>query len=319
MSLPIITIGSRTSHGGTVIQGSPTTDIYGKQVARLGDITSCPMCKGTFPIIEGDMTFIVDGKPVALVGHMTACGATLLPQQVIAVVDRGPSAGRASAVTTTDTYTKAVANNSSLASSANNNSTDTEDSIKQEIFSNLEHGPLLKVNAIVLHRTGGKTAASALAAYKGGKQEGTHYLIDVDGTIYQTASLDKFTYHVGKLRSRAKEEGSIADEEKKEIEVFDKKYKGKSGYLSKLSEFEIKKQYPKRYPYNRDSIGIEVAGEYDVVVKAFASPTEAQIRSVARLVELLKSKYGLTNKDIYHHGEISYKDEMHTEGKNLGY
>eukprot|EP01133_Synstelium_polycarpum_P021558 gene21558-25892_t len=42
MPLQIITIGDSTDHGGKVISGSPTHDIGGKAIARLGDEVMCP-------------------------------------------------------------------------------------------------------------------------------------------------------------------------------------------------------------------------------------------------------------------------------------
>ena len=46
---------------------------------------------------------------------------------------------------------------------------------------------------------------------------GAHFLIDTDGTIYQTASLDKKTQHVGKIRSRCYEEEICSEKETKII------------------------------------------------------------------------------------------------------
>jgi uncharacterized Zn-binding protein involved in type VI secretion len=82
MSLPWIVIGDRTSHGGTVIEGHPTTDIDGKLVATVGHQVSCPKCKGTFPIATGAPDLVIDGKPIARHGDQTACGASLISSQV---------------------------------------------------------------------------------------------------------------------------------------------------------------------------------------------------------------------------------------------
>jgi uncharacterized Zn-binding protein involved in type VI secretion len=41
MSLKIITVGDKTDHDGTVISGSPTHEIRGRAVARLGDQVDC--------------------------------------------------------------------------------------------------------------------------------------------------------------------------------------------------------------------------------------------------------------------------------------
>ncbi len=70
--------------------------------------------------------------------------------------------------------------------------------------------------ALVMHRTESATAASALKSFASGRdgvQYGTHFLIDKDGTIYQTASLGQKTLHVGKIKSRCVEEGTCSEEE----------------------------------------------------------------------------------------------------------
>ena len=83
MAGPLIRLGDKTSHGGTVIEASTLSDIGGIGIARVGDKTSCPIPgHGTNPIVSGDMTMIVDGKPVARTGDLTACGAMLIPSQM---------------------------------------------------------------------------------------------------------------------------------------------------------------------------------------------------------------------------------------------
>lgn len=78
---PFIVQGDQTSHGGMVLAGSPFSDCDGKPIARVGDMVSCPKCKGIFPIAEGDKSNIVDGAPVAFHGCKTACGAMLISSQ----------------------------------------------------------------------------------------------------------------------------------------------------------------------------------------------------------------------------------------------
>src|SRR4029078_5014467 len=73
--------------------------------------------------------------------------------------------------------------------------------ITVKIQPNLEHGALVAVHALVMHQTGGSTAASALEKDKTKGADGAHFLIDKDGTIYQTAHVDKRTFHVGRLQS----------------------------------------------------------------------------------------------------------------------
>lgn len=81
MSQPLIVLGDKTSHGGTVLTASPFSDTHGKGWARIGDQVSCPKCGGIFPIIEGDGSLIDDGKAVAYHGCKVACGATLIASQ----------------------------------------------------------------------------------------------------------------------------------------------------------------------------------------------------------------------------------------------
>ncbi|WP_407352150.1 PAAR domain-containing protein [Luteimonas sp. R10] len=76
-----IVVGDVTSSGGTVVTGSPFTDIDGKSVARVGDTATCPKHKGPFPIVDGDATMIIDGQPVALHGSSLACGCKVLAVQ----------------------------------------------------------------------------------------------------------------------------------------------------------------------------------------------------------------------------------------------
>ena len=91
----VIRIGDPTSHGGTVLSGSPYRILYKKNVARMGDIVSCPQNGHTnCVIIEGDPSWLVDGKPVALEGHLTSCGAVLFStlKEVEVEVQVSPSA-----------------------------------------------------------------------------------------------------------------------------------------------------------------------------------------------------------------------------------
>lgn len=82
MGKPYILLGDSTSHGGKVLEGSPTTTINGKPVARVGDKVSCPIKgHGVCPIVSGDPTCLIDDKPLARHGDTTACGASLIASQ----------------------------------------------------------------------------------------------------------------------------------------------------------------------------------------------------------------------------------------------
>ena len=80
MAGPLIVLGDRTSHGGSVIEASTLSDSDGKGIARVGDMTVCPR-HGRSPIVSGDTTFIVDGKAAARRGDKAGCGATLIAGQ----------------------------------------------------------------------------------------------------------------------------------------------------------------------------------------------------------------------------------------------
>lgn len=79
----VIVIGDKTTHGGTVLQGSHSMTAGGKNIALQGDLVSCPKCKGNYPIAEGSSKMSADGKGVALEGMKTTCGAELIASQSI--------------------------------------------------------------------------------------------------------------------------------------------------------------------------------------------------------------------------------------------
>jgi uncharacterized Zn-binding protein involved in type VI secretion len=83
MSKPFIVIGDKTSHGGVVIEGAPTSDTAGIRIARVGDKVSCPNHSGPIVIVSGDPTCIIEGKPAARHGDKTSCGAVLIAGQFV--------------------------------------------------------------------------------------------------------------------------------------------------------------------------------------------------------------------------------------------
>lgn len=93
MSQPLIVLGDKTSHGGSVITCAQTTDTLGKGWARVGDMVACPRCKGIFPISQGDNSLKDDGRAVAYHGCKVACGAVLISSQML--TNTVPSSGGA--------------------------------------------------------------------------------------------------------------------------------------------------------------------------------------------------------------------------------
>jgi len=98
MSRPFITLGDKTSHGGTVISADLTSSIHGKYMARVGDMVVCPKCRGVFAINSGapDM---VDGEGRSYARHLdtTACGARLISAQATTTWSDESSVGDSSA------------------------------------------------------------------------------------------------------------------------------------------------------------------------------------------------------------------------------
>ena len=86
-------MGDVTTHGGKVIRATPFSDTHGKQIARTGDMVSCPSCKRIFPMAQGDMSLIIDGAPAAYHGCEVACGTKLIAGQ--RVTTTVPSVGAA--------------------------------------------------------------------------------------------------------------------------------------------------------------------------------------------------------------------------------
>jgi len=132
--------------------------------------------------------------------------------------------------------------------------------VKDKTTSKIEKGALNKVNAIVVHQTGSDSADSSLNSYRAGIN-GAHFLIDKDGTIFQTARVDQKCWHVGNIKSRCSELKVCSAEDLKEINsILFKKGESYEVRVRNLSQHEGKKSYPDRYPTNDDALGIELVG-----------------------------------------------------------
>lgn len=170
-------------------------------------------------------------------------------------------------------------------------------------FITIERSKMDKVNGIVVHQTGGSTAESSFNSYKNTGANGAHFLIDKDGTIYQTASVFKVTNHVGKIRSRCYMEKTCTPSAFTTLNPLLNKYK-------QLSRLEQKKPYPERYPANGDSLGIEIvgkptSGEGENAV--YEKVCDAQNRSLRWLIAELTDTLKVSMTEIFRHPEVSYK------------
>jgi len=178
------------------------------------------------------------------------------------------------------------------------------------------HGPMPQVNGIVLHRTESSTAASTLSTWRTRAAEtGAHFLIDTDGTIHQTVSVNRQAWHVGAVRSRGEVEETITPGDQRElVAARDGIPEWKGTAVRAVSRVESTRPYPERYPTNGDSVGIEVVGRYNAATQTWDPPTGAQTASIRQLVGTLQNNFGLTDHDVYQHDVISRK----TPGEGAG-
>lgn len=174
--------------------------------------------------------------------------------------------------------------------------------IKVKLFPNIEGRQLKEVNGLVVHQTASPTAQSTFNSYSKPGANGAHFLIDKNGAIYQTASLFKITNHVGLLQSRCVVTQKCTPVELKAAQSI------RGPKL--LTRHEAKKSFPKRYPMNEDSIGIEIvsAAPGDKGNEIFDPVTEAQNDSLRGLVKELADTFGVSMQEVYRHPEIGRKN-----------
>lgn len=187
----------------------------------------------------------------------------------------------------------------------------------------IERQPLIQVKGIIVHQTGSDRATSAFNSYSNANANGAHFLIDKDGTIYQTASLHKRTNHVGSLRARCLEEYTCRPADFGKSNQFPQ-----TDVVARMHQIEMQKSVPGRYPSNTDSVGIEIVGKpmlppgKTVPANATAkqkeayfnqnavdeSVTTAQNISPAWLVGELASTLTIPAQEVFRHPTVSRKN-----------
>ena len=177
--------------------------------------------------------------------------------------------------------------------------------INLNISPSLEGGPMVAIHGIVVHQTGSLTATATLNGYKQPKPNGAHFLIDKDGTIYQTASVYKKTRHVGYLKSRCVAKHTCSPTELQDL-------KGKK-VGKQIGTVETKKKWPVRYPSNEDSIGIEIVSlalpkTVPENKQIFESVTKEQQTSLKWLVQELTLTLKVQMTEVFRHPEVSWKN-----------
>jgi len=171
-------------------------------------------------------------------------------------------------------------------------------------FPHIEHGSLASIHAIVVHQTDAPTAQHTFNGYNAG-DNGAHFLIDKNGQIYQTASMHKRCYHVGRLiKSKCLTINKKSCSSSNMAKILAMSW---TNQIKALDANERAKSYPHRYPVNSDSIGIELAGKH-IDNKRYETVTPSQNASLQWLVSELYSHFSLTSSDVYKHPEVSYKN-----------
>jgi len=174
-------------------------------------------------------------------------------------------------------------------------------------FPHIERGELVKVNGIVVHQTDAATAQSTFHSYMLVNSNGAHFLIDKDGTIYQTASIYKRTNHVGKIKARCVMESSCSPADIKALKTYNP---------TAENSREQQKNYPDRFPTNSDSIGIELVGRSFADPKdpgnsgknTFEEVTIKQNESLKWLITELSLTLGISLTEVFRHPVVARKN-----------
>lgn len=170
----------------------------------------------------------------------------------------------------------------------------------------IERGALQRISGIIVHQTGGSSGVSSLSSYTRQNATGAHFLIDKDGTIYQTASLFRQTWHVGRLRARCVAEYRCRPTELQALKHFSPKAEHRR---------EMAKRVPQRYPSNEDSLGIEIVGAVlagrgqDPAEQGVYETVNKQQNAALRwLIAELTSTFGIPMTEIFRHPVVSRKN-----------
>ncbi|RZU29690.1 peptidoglycan recognition protein family protein [Edaphobacter modestus] len=179
-------------------------------------------------------------------------------------------------------------------------------SVKVDLIPAISHGPLTVIGALVVHQTDSKTAASTLAEYKRTTRgTGAHFLIDKDGTIYQTVSVKQKCWHVGPIYSRCYQRHPCVAKQEQQYRIWEKT--DRRAFIHSVDHIEEGKKYPDRYPDNSDSIGIEIVGKA-IDENNYEQPTTDQQIAIKWLVGELLVALKLQRTDVYRHPQLSRKN-----------
>ena len=190
-------------------------------------------------------------------------------------------------------------------------------------FPLIERGPLQQVKGIVVHQTNAATAGATFASYRKANAKGAHFLIDKDGTLYQTASVTQTKYHIGSIRPRCLDEMTCSP----------KTYAGVARGAP-THRIEVRKSWPARYPVNTEAIGIELVGRASLPPNfvpprrnpprtaeqllaefgVYETPTTLQNISLRWLVDELIGSMKISRTEVFRHPVVSWKNETEARG-----
>jgi len=176
------------------------------------------------------------------------------------------------------------------------------------IFPHIERDKLTKVNGIIVHQTDAATAQSTFHSYMLANSNGAHFLIDKDGTIYQTAPIYKRTNHVGKIKARCVLENSCSPTDIEALKTYNP---------TAENSREQQKAYHDRFPTNSDSIGIELVGRSFADPKdlknssknTFEAVTIKQNESLKWLITELSLTLCIFLTEVFRHPDVARKNK----------
>jgi len=177
-----------------------------------------------------------------------------------------------------------------------------EPKVQQRRFAGIEQGRISDVNGIIVHQTYSRTVP--FGSYSQPGANGSHFVVDKDGTIYQTASLYQRVNHVGPIKARCVLEASCTADEYKNFKTMSAK---------NIGLYERDKPYPQRFPSNQDSIGIELVGWADDDPankngeKIYEQVTDAQNASLQWIIDHLRDTIGKPLVEIRRHPDVARK------------
>jgi len=175
-----------------------------------------------------------------------------------------------------------------------------------KIFPHVERGSMTTINGIIVHQTDASNSQSTFNSYMLANANGAHFLIDKDGTIYQTASLYERANHVGKIKARCVLENRCSPADVKALKTYSPTAENRR---------EQQKSHPDRFPTNSDSLGVELVG------KSFADPkpkaannytyetvTVDQNNALKWLISELSSTLAIALTEVFRHPVVSRKN-----------